>query len=317
MKNTKKKNGAAAKGKGRAALSAQQTIPYLSMHPDGVCKLPGGLYTKTVEYEDINYSVASTEDQTAIFSGWSSFLNYFDSSLPFQLSFINRRSHSRSRYQVNIPKADDNYNSVRDEFTGMLKNQIAKSNNGIERSKYITFIDDGYAERLLAKQMESKVEKAVSLVAENYYIQGQIRGIMEEWQGISIEEISKWENYAALRNQSEPDYKTLGTIWVYLDATTMTGTTDEEEYKMYEEVFQKEMGGQALFYVYYLDKKNFQQAEKILEVRAPGDEGSSFEEIIENQPYFGTIMRSNSKTFDDSLEVFKAAKRGEEQEIFQ
>ena len=55
MKNTKKKNGA-AKGKGRAALSAQQTIPYLSMHPDGVCKLPGGLYTKTVEYEDINYS---------------------------------------------------------------------------------------------------------------------------------------------------------------------------------------------------------------------------------------------------------------------
>ena len=105
MKNAKKKNGAAAKGKGRAALSAQQTIPYLSMHPDGVCKLPGGLYTKTVEYEDINYSVASTEDQTAIFSGWSSFLNYFDSSLPFQLSFINRRSHSRSRYQVNIPKA--------------------------------------------------------------------------------------------------------------------------------------------------------------------------------------------------------------------
>ena len=80
MKNTKKKNGAAAKGKGRATLSAQQTIPYLSMHPDGVCKLPGGLYTKTVEYEDINYSVASTEDQTAIFSGWSSFLNYFDSS---------------------------------------------------------------------------------------------------------------------------------------------------------------------------------------------------------------------------------------------
>ena len=92
-----------AKAKTRAALSAQQTIPYVAMHPDGVCKLPGGLYTKTVEYEDINYSVASTEDQTAIFGGWSSFLNYFDSSLPFQLSFINRRSHSRSRYKVNIP----------------------------------------------------------------------------------------------------------------------------------------------------------------------------------------------------------------------
>ena len=133
------RRGPAAKGKKRAALSAQQTIPYVRMLPDGVCQLPGGLYTKTVEYEDINYSVASTEDQTAIFRGWSSFLNYFDSSLPFQLSFINRRSHSRSRYKVNIPQAEDDFNSVRAEFTGMLKNQIARSNNGIERSKYITF----------------------------------------------------------------------------------------------------------------------------------------------------------------------------------
>ena len=86
VKSPKRGPGKAANRK--AALSAQQTIPYLVMHPDGVCQLPGGLYTKTVEYEDINYSVASTEDQTAIFGGWSSFLNYFDSSLPFQLSFI-------------------------------------------------------------------------------------------------------------------------------------------------------------------------------------------------------------------------------------
>ena len=62
-----------AKAKNRAALSAQQTIPYVAMHPDGVCKLPGGLYTKTVEYEDINYSVASTEDQTAILAAGAHF----------------------------------------------------------------------------------------------------------------------------------------------------------------------------------------------------------------------------------------------------
>ena len=135
--NPKRGPGKAANRK--AALSAQQTIPYLVMHRDGVCQLPGGLYTKTVEYEDINYSVASTEDQTAIFSGWSSFLNYFDSSLPFQLSFINRRSRSRSKYKVNISPAQDDFDSIRAEFTSMLKNQIAKSNNGIERSKYITF----------------------------------------------------------------------------------------------------------------------------------------------------------------------------------
>ena len=137
MRNLKRQKGSAARAT-KAALSAQQTIPYIAMHPDGVCQLPGGLYSKTVEYEDINYAVASTEDQTAIFGGWSSFLNYFDSSLPFQLSFINRRSRDRSRYEVNIPEANDAFNSVRDDYTKMLKTQIAKSNNGIERSKYIT-----------------------------------------------------------------------------------------------------------------------------------------------------------------------------------
>ena len=107
MQKTKKpwrspgKNNRVRRGKVKS-LSAQQTIPYLVMHPDGVCQLPGGIYTKTVEYEDINYSVASTEDQTAIFGGWSSFLNDFDCSLPFQLSFVNRRSRSISRYKVNM-----------------------------------------------------------------------------------------------------------------------------------------------------------------------------------------------------------------------
>ena len=138
MQKTKSKSKPKA-SKRRAVVSAQQTIPYVAMHPDGICQLPGGLYTKTVEYEDINYAVASTEDQTSIFGGWSSFLNYFDSSLPFQLSFVNRRSRSANRYKVNIPAQHDDFDSIRSEFVDMLKGQIAKSNNGIERSKYITF----------------------------------------------------------------------------------------------------------------------------------------------------------------------------------
>ena len=128
-----------ARGKGRAVLSAQQTIPYVQMLKDGICKVREGYYTKTLEYEDINYSVASTEDQAAIFDGWCGFLNYFDSALPFQLSFVNHRSRGGSRYKVNIPPAQDEFDSIRGEFTEMLKRQIARSNNGIVRSKYITF----------------------------------------------------------------------------------------------------------------------------------------------------------------------------------
>ena len=119
-------------------MTAQQTIPYHEMLRDGVCRVREGYYTKTVEYEDINYSVASSDDQSAIFDGYCGFLNYFDSGCPFQLSFINQRSR-QNRYRVNIAQRSDEHNSIRNEFTDMLKGQIAKSNNGITRSKYITF----------------------------------------------------------------------------------------------------------------------------------------------------------------------------------
>lgn len=175
---------------------------------------------------------------------------------------------------------------------------------------------DGYAERLLAKQMESMTEEAVSQVAENYYIQGDIT-VREEWQDIPVEEISKWENYVKLRNQMEPDYKTLGVVRLYIDTSTMTGKTDEEEYQMYEEVFRDKLGGEALLYVYYLDHKRFEKAEAILERIAPGNGGSDLDKIEEGQPYFGTIMRYGSDKFEDSLEMFKATKQGQEQEKYQ
>lgn len=127
------------KPKKRGPQSAQQTIPYKEMLKDGICKVREGYYTKTLSYEDINYAVASSDDQSTIFDGYCGFLNYFDSALPFQLSFINHRSRPENRYSVNISPQDDDFNSIRDEFTAMLENQIAKSNNGIVRSKYITF----------------------------------------------------------------------------------------------------------------------------------------------------------------------------------
>ena len=141
MKQAKKQPPVLAKSgkKRRGPQTAQQTIPYTEMIRDGICKIREGFYTKTIEYEDINYSVASSDDQATIFDGYCAFLNYFDSALPFQLSFINHRSRPENRYTVNIPPQNDEFNNIRGEYIGMLENQIAKSNNGIMRSKYITF----------------------------------------------------------------------------------------------------------------------------------------------------------------------------------
>ena len=193
--------------------------------------------------------------------------------------------------------------------------------NSEEPNSEIEIIYDGYGQRLLTKQMENITEEAVSQIAENYYIQGRIWSQEEEWerwQSMPVKEVSNWNKFVNLRNLADdPDKRTLGAVRVYIDTSTMTGKTDEEEYQMYEEVFRDKLGGEALLYVYYLDHKRFEKAEAILERTAPRNGGSDLDEIREGQPYFGTIMRFGSDKFDDSLEIFKAAKQGQEQEKYQ
>mgnify|MGYP000119767600 CR=1 FL=1 len=55
-----------AKGDGKAH-TAQQTIPYLQMYPDGICRVTDKKYSKSIAFEDINYQLAGSDDKTAIF----------------------------------------------------------------------------------------------------------------------------------------------------------------------------------------------------------------------------------------------------------
>ena len=53
--------------------SAQDSIPYERMWPDGICRVADGHYTKTIQFQDINYQLSQNEDKTAIFEGWCDF----------------------------------------------------------------------------------------------------------------------------------------------------------------------------------------------------------------------------------------------------
>ena len=119
--------------------TAQQTIPYDRIWPDGIC-LANNRYTKTLQFQDINYQLAQNEDKTAIFEGWCDFLNYFDSSIHFQLSFVNLAVRTEEFEQsVAIPLRGDDADESRIEYAAMLQNQLAKGNNGLKKTKYITF----------------------------------------------------------------------------------------------------------------------------------------------------------------------------------
>ena len=120
--------------------SAQDSIPYERMWPDGICRVADGHYTKTIQFQDINYQLSQNEDKTAIFEGWCDFLNYFDSSIKFELSFLNLAASKETFARaISIPLQGDDFDSIRVEYMTMLQNQLAKGNNGLIKTKYLTF----------------------------------------------------------------------------------------------------------------------------------------------------------------------------------
>ena len=120
--------------------TAQQSIPFQRIFPDGICRVRDNYYTKTIQFQDINYQLAQKEDKTAIFEEWCSFLNFFDSSVHFELSFMNMSTDAEDfEKNVRIPYQKDEFNPVRNEYSQMLKSQLAQGNNGLTKTKYLTF----------------------------------------------------------------------------------------------------------------------------------------------------------------------------------
>lgn len=120
--------------------TAQQSIPFDRMFPDGICRIGLDYYTKTIQYEDINYQLAQQEDKTEIFEEWCSFLNFFDSSVRFQLSFSNMATDVTDfEKSIAISHKNDGFDDVRDEYSEVLLHQMETGNNGLTKTKYLTF----------------------------------------------------------------------------------------------------------------------------------------------------------------------------------
>ena len=124
--------------------TAQESIPFQRMFEDGTCRVRPGYYTRTIQYQDINYQLAQQEDKTAIFEEWCSFLNFFDSSIKFELSFVNTATDSADfEKSIRIPYQQDGFDDVRAEYSQMLRQQLSKGNNGLTKTKFLTYGIEG------------------------------------------------------------------------------------------------------------------------------------------------------------------------------
>ena len=192
-----------------APNSAQQSIPYKTMYKDGICRVNDKLFTKTVTFSDINYQLAQNEDKTQIFEGYCGFLNYFDSTISVQLSFINKYGNIKDfKAAIEIPDRDDEYNSIRREYVEMLKGQLAKGNNGLVKMKYITF----GIEAASLREAKPKLERIEDDIIGNFKV-----------LGVKALPLNGAERLAVLHGQLHPDGKDIFQFdWNALSQTGMS-----------------------------------------------------------------------------------------------
>ena len=116
---------------------------------------------KTIQFYDINYQLARNEDKNEIFENYCDFLNYFDQSISVQFSFLNQ-TVDMAEYEkaVHIPEQADNFNDIRIEYMGMLKNQLSRGNNGIIKRKFITFGIEADNLKAAKQKLERKIGRA-------------------------------------------------------------------------------------------------------------------------------------------------------------
>ena len=157
------------KNKQNIPTTAQQSIPFKQMFKDGICKADDKTYNKTVQFFDITYQLAQNDDKTAIFENYCDFLNYFDSAITMQLSFLNHNIDVEDfNKQLEIENQDDDFNDIREEYVEMLKSQLSKGNNGLVKTKYITFGIE--AESI--KEAKPKLERIQADIINNFKVMG-------------------------------------------------------------------------------------------------------------------------------------------------
>lgn len=163
------------------------------MMKNGICQVDEKRYNKTIAFQDINYQLALEEDRDLIFNQFANFLNSFDPSVSIQFSYVNQLGRNQEMEDaIKIPDKGDDYDEIRQEFRTMLKSQLAKGNNGLKKSKYITFTVEA-----------DKLEQATAML-------GRLEiDILSNFKsmGVRAESLNGEERLKLLHNMLNPDKK--------------------------------------------------------------------------------------------------------------
>ena len=171
-----------ARGDGKPH-SAQDTLPFRQMYPDGLCRLDDTTWSRCIEFEDVNYQLAQKDDQTAIFEALCDMYNAHDSSIGMELSLVCRKVNKADfRKRIEIAAQGDRFDGVRALYTDMLRGQLEHGNNGMVKTKVLVLS----IEAKNGKEARARFSR-ITLDALNYFkVMGALAKALDgkEWLAV-------------------------------------------------------------------------------------------------------------------------------------
>ena len=164
-------------------ISVQETITFEQMSPDGICLVKPGYYTRMIEFYDTNYKLLDTEARKRMLEKYSEILNSFDPDVKVQLFLFNHLTDTRKVMEkFNVPLRNDGHDSLREEYSELLKNLYSTSTEGVRKSRY--FIIGVEAKNL--KEARSRLEDIVTNVFDGFDKMGVIARVVDGTERVKL-----------------------------------------------------------------------------------------------------------------------------------
>ena len=161
----------------------QETVLYDRMYRNGICLTDGDLYTKTIEFSDINYKLASDEQKEIIMDQWKTFLNYFDTSVEFEITFANVYANAKDlEEKLKVKTTGDKLDELRKEYSKMLLQNKGCLDDVLIKKRYLTF---GIRAESV-KEAKSRLAKIEDKVIDNFEQMGVGAKILDGEKRIAI-----------------------------------------------------------------------------------------------------------------------------------
>lgn len=161
-KSQKKKKGV------KIPKTTQQTIPYIYAYQNGIFEIEDGVFSRSYALEDINFKIASQDDQNQIFIAFGDFLNSFNNNATLQITIFNRDIDMEEfKKKILMRLRGESLDEYREEYNDMLLEKITEGRNNLRRDKYLTIsieADDIDAAVSTFNRMDSEIKSNIKKI---------------------------------------------------------------------------------------------------------------------------------------------------------